>query len=172
MKVENAMTGEIYDSIEAALKNGCVSNTSLAIAINKTYISRNINPADLCESGDFFYAWETGLRNLAEDIEKYDNYSLFNLIPLESFFSKGDIVEIIDKGQIYDTYSGIFDNYEGWGLSLRDVAEWCYGDGDPNLSECYVVKAIMISNDILYIKGKTSQRGYLIDFRGVRRKKI
>lgn len=176
MKVKNIETGKSYSDVETALKDGCISNIILATAINSAYLRRNADAAKMCEKGNFLYAWEIGVQWLAEDIKKNRSFCQFNLLPLEPTFSVGDKVEIIDKGQIYDTYSDIFDNYENLGLSLRDVAEWCYSDINPNFSEYYDVKTVITFENkddiILYIKGRESQKGYLIDSCGVRRKEI
>ena len=177
MKVKNTVTGEVYPDIAEALKSSCVSNASLASAIHNAYIYRsgadaNSCTANLCQSEGFFHAWEVGIQWVAEEIERYDNYSQFNLKPLEVTFIKGDTVMITDTGQIYDTYSTIFSNYEAYGLTLQDVAEWCYGDLHPDIYSYYTVKASFPSlrgEKILYIKSKTSNKGYLISPEGVRK---
>lgn len=113
MKVKNIITGKVYPDIEAALKDNCISNFSLAIAINKNYLWKNEDAA-----GNFLCAWEKGVQWLAEDIEKQGNYSQFNLKPLEVAFAKGDTVMITDISQIYNHYSDIFSNYKACGLTL------------------------------------------------------
>lgn len=172
MKVKNTITGKVYPDIVEALKSGCVSNTSLASAIHNAYTYKsgadaNLRAADLCQSANFF--WEVGIQWVAEYIERYGNYNQFNLKPFEVAFVKGDTVMIIDVGQIYPTYSAIFSHYKVWGLTLQDVAEWCYGDHHPDLYSYYTVKASFSfeGKEILYIKSKTSDSGYLISPEGV-----
>ena len=172
MKVKNTITGKVYSDIEAALKDNCISNFSLAIAINKNYLWKKADAAELCATENFLYAWEKGVQWVAEDIKRKGNYSQFNLLPLEMTFSKGDTVMITDAGQIYDTYSDIFGNYKDWGLTLQDVAEWCYGDIYPDLYSYYTVKATISLKEgrkMLYIKSKTSNRGYLISPEGIKK---
>lgn len=175
MKVKNTITGKVYPDIVEALKSGCVSNTSLASAIHNAYTYKsgadaNLCAADLCQSANFF--WEVGIQWVAEYIERYGNYNQFNLKPLEVAFVKGDTVMITDVGQIYNHYSDVFSNYEAYGLTLQDVAEWCYGDLHPDLYSYYTVKALFPSfnkEKILYIKSKTNDKGYLISPEGVRK---
>lgn len=172
MKVKNTITGKVYPDIASALKDNCISNFSLAIAINKIYLWKNADAAKVCATGNFLYAWEKGVQWLAEDIKRQGNYSQFNLKPLEVTFVKGDTVMITDVGQIYDTYSDIFSNYGAWGLTTRDVAEWCYGDIHPDLYSYYTVKASISNTEgrkILYIKSKSNDKGYLISPEGVRK---